>query len=170
MTHPVLRTQRLLLRPLVPEDAEAITPLIGDFEVSKWLTHVPHPYSLEDAHWFITSDGNQPGQNWGIEWDGEFVGSVGCTNELGYWLGRPYWRNGFMTEAALSVVQSWFSDDGHQDLISGHFIGNIASRSILLGLGFVDTNVEEVHALAQDQLVPLQRMTLTRTKWEARHG
>jgi RimJ/RimL family protein N-acetyltransferase len=151
----------------VAEDAEALTPLIGEYEVSKWLTVVPHPYTLADAHWFIGSDGNQPVKNWAITHQNRLVGVIGTTSELGYWLGRAHWRQGIMAEAAQVVVNAHFTQSDAADMASGYFTGNAGSQAILTGLGFVDTHVEQVHSKAQDKIVPLQRMKLTRSDWQA---
>ncbi len=165
MTPHVIRTRRLILRPLVTDDAVDIVPLIGDFEVAKWLTHVPHPYSMGDAVAFIDSDINRAGDNWAIEYERRVVGVIGGVTDLGYWLGRPYWRQGIMREAARAVVDAIFTDPKADKLTSGHFEGNAGSRTILTGLGFADTHFTTVHASAQDREVPLQRMKLTRARW-----
>ena len=70
-----LRTARLILRPLRPEDAPALTRGIGDWEVVKWLTSPPWPYGLADAEWFL----NDPvsAQTFGVESNGELAGAVG---------------------------------------------------------------------------------------------
>lgn len=169
MTH-ILCTQRLLLRPLVAEDAGTLTPLIADFEVSKWLTHAPYPYTLKDGHAFVARQSASEGRVWTITQDDTLMGVIGVQRELGYWLGRPFWRQGYMAEAARAVTDNWFGDEDHQALISGHFVGNTGSRAVLAGLGFADTHTEDVHSLARDQEVPLQRMRLTRQTWETRIG
>lgn len=170
MTHPVLRTQRLLLRPLVAEDAGALTPLIADFEVSRWLTVVPHPYTMADANWFIGSAHNTPGRTWAIEHDSRFIGVISVDNELGYWLGRPFWRQGFMTEAAKAVTAAWFDNPDAAALGSGYFLGNDGSCAILTGLGFRPTHVKKVPAKSLARTVDLQKMSLTRSDWEGRNA
>ena len=50
--------------------------------------------------------------------DGTIVGACGIvsedeTPELGYWLGVPYWGNGYATEALHAVVDYAFTDLGH---------------------------------------------------------
>ena len=167
---PILRTQRLLLRPLVAEDAGALTPLIADYEVSKWLTHAPHPYNLQDATSFLLSQTEAAGRVWAITSGETFLGVIGVQRELGYWLGRPHWRQGYMSEAARAVVQDWFDDSTNAELTSGHFLGNHGSRGVLSGLGFRDTHMETVASAARGADVQLQRMKLTRQMWEVKHG
>lgn len=49
-----METQRLVLRDLMLEDAEAIAKAIAPLEVSQYLAVVPHPYNLPDAKAFLT--------------------------------------------------------------------------------------------------------------------
>ena len=101
-----ITTSRLLLRPPVMADAPAIARLVGDFEVSKWLSVVPHPYTLADARAFLRS-GVGPWQR-AITLEGALIGLVGIGPGLGFWLGRPYWGQGYMSEAAAALVGAWF--------------------------------------------------------------
>jgi len=50
-----LATERLILRPLVPEDAEALHNLVNDWEVTRNLSVVPFPYPRELADDWIES-------------------------------------------------------------------------------------------------------------------
>jgi RimJ/RimL family protein N-acetyltransferase len=50
---PIIRTSRLLLRPLAPADAEPLFALFADWEVVRWLSMPPWPYTLDDAKSFI---------------------------------------------------------------------------------------------------------------------
>lgn len=147
----VLTTARLRLRPVAPRDAPALAALIGDFAVSRWLARVPHPYGLSDARaflddiapreavWALTRPGDQG--------DDALIGAIGLSPkaarpgmaELGYWLGRPHWGQGLMSEAAAAVTAHAFEGLGARRLASGRFDGNRASARILDKLGFRET-------------------------------
>ena len=167
MIQDVLTTRRLVLRPLLAKDAQAMTMLVGDYEVSKWLTVVPYPYSRSDADWFIRSAGNMPGENWAITVSDNLIGMISHTKELGYWLGRPFWRQGYMAEAANAVVGAVFAQGAQRSIGSGYFPGNAGSSAILTNLGFRKTYVEMANARAQNCEVPVQKMKLTRSDWRA---
>ena len=47
---PVLETERLLLRPLTPDDAATVARLAGNREIAHTTISIPHPYS-EDQAW-----------------------------------------------------------------------------------------------------------------------
>ncbi len=164
MADMITKTARLLLRPLVMADVEDMTRLIGEIEVSRWLTVVPHPYGLADARQFIGKIAGKGDR--AIEIEGAFAGVVGLSNGLGYWLGRPYWRNGYMTEAVSAAVANWF-EVGGGDLSSGYFIGNEGSKRILSGLGFEPTVIEPTVSVATGQENLMQKVVLTRADWLA---
>ena len=164
----VIKTKRLWLRPLEASDAEALSPAINDFEVSKWLAVVPFPYRLEDARSFIAGALNGK-KVWAIIYEGRLVGVISIQRELGYWLARPVWGQGIMREAAEAVVSEYFDTQCHENLGSGHFVGNEKSKRILKALGFEPVGeVTKVHSLAQNKELAHKKMNLTRAAWEKR--
>ncbi|MGH6829198.1 MAG: GNAT family N-acetyltransferase [Rhizomicrobium sp.] len=56
---PILESERLVLRPPRPADIQAMTVWLGDFQVSKNLAMVPHPYGEADAEEFVTGAGHR---------------------------------------------------------------------------------------------------------------
>ena len=163
----IIKTKRLVLRPLAIADVADTARLIGDYEVSKWLSVVPHPYGLADAREFIGEIATDLDR--AIEIDGSVAGVIGLSDSLGYWLGRPYWGQGYMSEAAHAVVAAWFSD-GNECLTSGYFIGNTPSAAILDRLGFINTQVIQENCLAQGKKLRMQRMALNKADWQAQNG
>ncbi len=51
--------------------------------------------------------------------------------EMGYWLGAPYWNQGFMTEAARAVIDAGFSRLGLHRVVARHFVRNPASGHVM---------------------------------------
>lgn len=161
---PILTTRRLTLRPITSDDAVAIARGMSNWEVVQWLSAPPFPYSVADAHYFI--DEIVPtATNWAIEAVGTFIGVIGVKPDLGYWLDVDYHGQHIMSEAARAVV-AWYFDTQSEDLISGHFVSNEASRKVLLGLGFADTEIVDEVQTATSETVKLQRMVLTKAVWE----
>jgi RimJ/RimL family protein N-acetyltransferase len=73
---------------------------------------------------------------------------VGPWSELGYWLGRPFWSQGFMTEA-VTAAMAWISTR-RRLIASGHFADNEASARVLIKTGFLYTGaVTPRHSLAR---------------------
>ncbi|WP_460273544.1 GNAT family N-acetyltransferase [Celeribacter sp. ULVN23_4] len=168
MTDKILTTRRLILRRLRPEDATDVVRNLNDFEVSKWLTRVPYPYSVHDANWF-TRRVAAKAFVFGVEYQGRNVGTIGCEGELGYWLGRAYWGQGLMPEAAEAVLSAYFAA-GHDGIGAGYFTENARSSKVLRAMGFVETGTSRSFSLARGAEVARIDMHLTRKAFEARNG
>lgn len=138
---PVLRTPRLVLRPLSRADAPRIAVLAGDWGVASMTARIPYPYSEESAcHWI---DGLADGEAvFGITLGGDLIGlcgyrpSGGGSAEIGYWIGRSWWGHGYATEAAGAVIAHCFAEKSLERLVCCHFIGNPASARVIAKLGF----------------------------------
>jgi len=146
---PVLSTPRLTLRSPVEADAPRIAALAGDVDVARMTTSIPHPLDLEDAEGFLSRMARRdPAREalFAVEVAGEgFAGLLGFhpndtgAVEVGYWLGRPYWGRGYMTEA-LEAGLAWAGDAwGRRYILAGHFADNPASGQVLIKAGFLYT-------------------------------
>lgn len=169
MSHATLATERLILRPLAERDVGAIVAGIGDLEVSRWLTVVPHPYGPEDAEAFLALVAEKDLPARAIDAGEGLIGVIEAGEHLGYWLGRAHWGRGYGFEAARAAVDAAFVA-GLDAMRSGYFPANAGSARIQEKLGFVPTGVERAHCAALGEDVDLQRTRLTRALWEARHG
>jgi RimJ/RimL family protein N-acetyltransferase len=148
---PTLQTERLTLRPLRAADAAAITLYAGDFDVARMTTSIPHPFALDDAEGFIARMARaDPARELVLAIEHRRNGLIGVlgfhpnpdgATEIGYWLGRPFWGAGCMTEAAAAALawvrKSW----NRRFLASGHFADNPASGAVLIKTGFLYTGV-----------------------------
>jgi len=143
-------TERLLLRPLRPTDAEALYTLFGDWEVIRWLSTPPWPYTLDDARSFIAGQLALEATETdylAITLEGALIGGIDCRSTraaeaasrsrvLGYWLGQPFWGRGYMTEAARAFVGHLFASTAEDAIFSGAFADNAASLRVQNKLGF----------------------------------
>ncbi len=158
---PVLLTPHLRLRPLAAEDAPDIAAALAVWQVSRWLTSPPFPYTPADAETFV---GRVCGPYWAITTgaDAPLIGVVSIKPDLGYWLSPAYHGRGLMSEA-VAAVTAWYFGQTAEALISGHIVGNTASRRLLLTAGFIDTHIERTSSRPLNTDVPVQRMILTHT-------
>lgn len=166
-----VRTARLHLRPYKLEDIEALVALLGDWEVARMLSRVPHPYTPDDARRFIPrAAAAGPGERiWGVFTD-RLIGGVGTDHHLGYWLGRPFWGQGFATEAAAAAVDEFFAESEADNLVSGYFAENQASARVLAKLGFGVTGRSAEYSLARKTTAAHVDMRLTRCVWQAQRS
>ena len=56
--------------------------------------------------------------------------------ELGYWLGVPYWGNGYMTEAVIEMVGHAFAELRMRKVWGAFFEENVRSRRVMEKVGF----------------------------------
>jgi RimJ/RimL family protein N-acetyltransferase len=172
-----LETERLILRPPEPADVPALVPLIDDFDVAKNLSRVPHPYRESDAREFmeraIQARAEGTDFNFAItaKADGAYMGSCGVhlkdgVFEFGYWLGKPYWGQGYATEAARRLVAYAFDDLKVEFLIAGWFHDNPASGRVLEKLGCVPDGNGERDCRARGHAVYCNNVKLDREGFE----
>ncbi len=143
------RTERLLLRPAWPEDWEALLRAIADHGVVRNLASAPWPYLPSHAREFVARDQSRLFPHFLLTLPGEagtqLVGCAGlgeCPSgvELGFWIARPFWGQGFATEGARGALEI-AKLLGHQRIEAGHYFDNPASGRVLRKLGFMPTGV-----------------------------
>lgn len=164
-----LVTDRLILRPPRPGDADTIVRELGKLAVSRWTGRVPHPYGAADAEAFLVHCSSLPEAALvlAITRDDALIGVIGIEhNELGYWLAESQWGKGLGGEAARVVVDHAFMDMGITELVASYHLGNAASRRILLGLGFIETGEGSGFSKARQAEVPHMKLVLTRAAWK----
>jgi RimJ/RimL family protein N-acetyltransferase len=140
-------TQRLLLRPAWPEDWEALFGGIADQGVVRNLARAPWPYLPEHAREFVARGQDPRMPNFLMTLPGpqgsQIIGSIGFGEttsgvEIGYWIARPYWGQGYATEAGRGLLEV-ARLLGFERLEAGHFLDNPASGRVLRKLGFQPT-------------------------------
>jgi len=141
------RSERLFLRPAFPEDSREIYNGICDAGVVSMLMRAPWPYHPADAEQFCATPADPLAPRFLVTLPGAkgapVIGTVGFKPEddgleLGYWIARAHWGQGYATEAgraALEVAQAL----GHKRVLAGHFVDNPASGRVLRKLGFRET-------------------------------
>jgi len=165
----ILETERLILRPPRPCDIASVVVWLGDFNVSRNLAKVPHPYDEEDAEAFIA--GPMEGRHYRFailrKADNRFIGAAGLHEdgdgfEFGYWLGRPFWGQGYATEAAHRLVAYAFEELGEGAIHAGWFYDNPASGHVLAKLGARHNGSKMRESRARGMEILCHDMLLTR--------
>lgn len=118
-----LETERLYLRSLNVRDADRVEELASEYDVAKTTLNIPHPYPKGSAINFIervnAAEENGEIVSFAITKKGN-LRLIGIINiklsrahkrgELGYWIGKSYWGEGYCTEAARVLVSFGFKD------------------------------------------------------------
>jgi 8-oxo-dGTP diphosphatase len=165
-----LRTDRLVLRPLAAEDAEAIHRLVNDWEVVRMLTRLPFPYPRALADEWIASTAKQmaDGSAYHLAITGEENGRemlIGCVGvrldetpraaDLGYWVGKRFWGHGVATEAAGRVASWALANLAIERVRAKVLLDNPGSAAVLRRLGFRETGVDTEEVLARGGRQPV---------------
>ena len=149
ITFVALTGKKVNLRPLRSSDLDSLCEHARDREISRF-TFVPHPYRPDHARRFLEYSRVQArkeiGMHFGIEErsTGRIIGVVGIEGidrhnrkaEIGYWLGKKYWRQGIAFEAVSLVLKYLFGTLRMKRVYAHVFPGNTASERLLLRLGF----------------------------------
>jgi [ribosomal protein S5]-alanine N-acetyltransferase len=177
-----LETARLLLRPPERRDIPMLVPLIGEWEVAKNLSRVPHPYAEADAYHFFdqaqAKRANGTDFNFAILRKADVAYAGGCGVhlrengkwEFGYWIGKPFWGNGYATAAARRLVQFAFERLKIEVLTAGWFFDNPASGRVLEKLGCLPAGTEERECRSRGHTVVCNTVTLTRAQFEMKQA
>lgn len=144
----VMATERLVLRPLVTDDAPAVAALAGQREIADTTISIPHPYSEERAvEWIAThtvrSGGKEVVFAITLKKSGILIGSMGLRDidtehsqaEMGFWIGLDWWGQGFATEAGRAVIRIAFEQLNLNRVHAHHMVRNPASGRVLERIG-----------------------------------
>lgn len=133
------------------EDAPRLAEVINDEEIANNTLTIPFPYKLEDAQWWINTCIKQEEKRkvqcqWAIRnATGQMCGAIGLhhkyggeshKDEFGYWLMRPLWNKGLMTETIRVFSNFCFSNRGLARLEAPVFLHNKGSARVLEKVGF----------------------------------
>jgi ribosomal-protein-alanine N-acetyltransferase len=148
MIQPTLTTTRLVLRPFSLDDASQVLNLAGNKLIADTTSSIPHPYPEGAAEvWIETLDPDwemREKATFAIQAKdtGALIGAISLMNfqrnsaEIGYWVGVPYWGNGFCTEAVSGLMVWAFAGLNLKSLTAYHLQSNPASGKVLQKCGF----------------------------------
>ncbi len=146
---PELTTQRLRLRQIRPDDAEAIFATASDEETMRFIGRGTHQ-TIEDTRAYIQRHLALYVERQAILWcitmcdHNRVVGSCSLHHfdegyhraEVGYELNRAYWGQGIMPEAVSAILTYGFTDLALHRIEAIIDDANARSKSLLLKLGF----------------------------------
>ena len=175
---PVLLSQRLVLRAPHEDDIDAIAYLANNEKIATMVSRMPHPYTTNDAATFVerTKEGVIGNCVYAITKadTGDFLGCCGIENnsedenmvEIGYWLGEPFWGQGYTTEAIQILIDMIFRTRNEVDLIDARCrVVNERSRRVLHKCGFQFQGPGMVQSLAIGSAVAVEWYRLDRRNW-----
>jgi RimJ/RimL family protein N-acetyltransferase len=90
--------------------------------------------------------------------------------EIGYWIGLPYWGQGYTSEAARHMVDYGFAERGLNKVYATYFVLNPASRRVMEKAGMTYEGTLRQHVQRDGVFYDLGYCGILRSEWEARRG
>ncbi|GAB0154994.1 GNAT family N-acetyltransferase [Chryseobacterium sp. Alg-005] len=144
---PDIETERLILSQLKEEDIPFIVEYLQERDFSELTSNIPYPYTEKDAEFWLKVSKETFEMKTGFTFairnkkNRIIIGAIGLHDrgddkaELGYWLAKPFWNNGFVTEAAKAILVFGFKELQFNKIYATHFIHNPASGKIMQKIG-----------------------------------
>lgn len=149
MKTPILETERLILRPLIVEDAPAVFEWASDERVTKYMTYPTHRNIETTVEWLESIDHSTDTEyEFGFveKESGVLIGSGGIywngnsqQWRIGYNLRFDRWHQGYATEAAREIVRFAKEELNAERIGSCHAVENPNSGRVLRNCGLVFT-------------------------------
>lgn len=167
----MIETERLILRQTKQSDAAAFSELVSDYDIARMTGSIAYPYPVLSAEFkimtFHSAKRRGLAHPYAITLKGQdeligvtdlFKRSAETLWEIGYWIGRPFWGQGYITEACSALLAEADETLGADDRVAGVFTDNPASARVLEKLGFERSGKPEYYfsmgrlkkALSQD--------------------
>jgi RimJ/RimL family protein N-acetyltransferase len=148
LTQATLETERLRLRPFTRDDVEVYyTDISSDPDVMRYLPG-GMPRQRADSQWVVNyfmRHAELHGYGvWAVEdkTSGTFMGHAGLEHipgaqevEIAYTLAKPYWGQGYATEAATISLRYGFEVINLDEIYGLAFPPNAASQNVMRKLG-----------------------------------
>jgi ribosomal-protein-alanine N-acetyltransferase len=160
-----------------PSDKPALIELLDDRDIYERTFRIPFPYTEADAEAFLarvakaTEQHGQPAHFAIRTGDDALIGGCGLNDfeigkshraEVGYWLAKPFWGRGIMTEVVQRVCQLAFEEFGLAKIIAHVYTMNPASARVLEKCGFEQEGLLRKHFLKDGNLIDAKLFALLR--------
>ena len=167
---PVIKTERLILRPFELSDASDVQRYAGDYDIARTVANIPYPYEDGMAEEWINSHAEKFEENNELtlaithKQKKYLIGAIGLVRiaaehqhaEMGYWIGKPFWGNGYCSEAARALLDFSFNSLKLNRVFAFHFAHNPASGRVLQKIGMTHEGRLRKHIIKWDDYVDLE--------------
>ncbi|MDB4001975.1 GNAT family N-acetyltransferase [Oceanospirillaceae bacterium] len=148
---------RIAIRPFLATDSERVQMLVSNAAVTQMAGNIPYPYPEHGAQTWIASHGAQHRSGTAIiraivsVATNQCIGAISidqitrglnASGNLGYWVGEPYWNQGFCAQAGQLMLQLATTEYAIKRVVAAHRVDNIASGKVLKKLGFNELKSE----------------------------
>lgn len=152
-----LHTPRLAIDLPTTADVDQIYRLVGEEDREAICSTLvwDGPADRAEVEWWVEQCRTQTYEEWGFHWvirdrtgdlagtAGQVLGAIGTRPlgtpgraDVGYWLGRDYWRRGLMSEALAGLLELGATELGYAKIEAAVFAHNDAGRQLVERSGF----------------------------------
>ena len=176
---PKIETERLLLRPFELSDGPIVKELAGDKAIADTTLNIPNPYENGMAEEWITTHQTkfEAGElvNCAIVLKStqKLIGAIGLTidkrfnrTELGYWVAKEYWNQGYCTEAAEAMLECSFHKLELHKVTATHLTRNPTSGRVMEKIGMKKEGILREHVIKWDKYEDVVIYGILRKEWE----
>ena len=167
----------------IPGRVPFLIKYASDKDIHDATLKIPHPYTEQDADDFLVrvKKGQEDDTEYifaveiiGIE---QFTGTVGfkldlpnLKAEVGYWIGKPFWGQGYITEALTSALDYGFNSL-NLNRIEAHYLAfNEASGAVMKKAGLIHEGRLRNHVKKNDQFYDIVMFGLTKDQYQQAIG
>lgn len=157
----VIKTERLVLRPIRESDYNDVFEFASKEEVAKyvsWNTHKSKEDSKALCKMWASQYENGERYHWAITMGGKMIGNIevvkivnDCTY-LGWQVDSALWNKGIMTEAASAVRDFLFNEVGFSALYATYITENIGSGRVMQKIGMKPITAEEYYINLEEEI------------------
>jgi len=177
---PILYTPRLMLGELEVSDIPTIVKYVDNPNIANNLHNVPHPYYEKDAIFWLNmvrqGFDNQTNYTFKINLKetNEFIGAMSLhikkphhKAEAGYWIGEPFWGQGYATEGLRVVLKFGFEELNLNKIYAKYYDYNPASGKVMAKTGMIKEAELIDNEFKQGKFVAEIQYHLTKRQYEA---
>ena len=172
---PVIETERLILSQLKEEDLPFVTEYLQDKIFSDVTSNIPYPYTGEHARFWMKMSRESFENNTGYTFavrnkEGQILGAIGLHDrdddkaELGYWMGKPFWNKGYITEAATALIDFGFNELQINKIYATYFLDNPASGRIMEKIGMEKEALLKQHLKKDGKYIDVMMYSILKNK------
>ena len=161
------------------EDAPLVRRYAGDPKIARVTLNVPHPYPDGGAEKWIASHMLDYLEQRNVVFsvrshDGELFGAINLHLDLknkvgimGYWIGVPFWNNGYCTDAARKLVQYGFEHFPLNKVFALHLAVNPASGRVMQKCGMQQEGLRRQHVIKDGVPMDIVEYSILRNEFLA---
>lgn len=181
-SQPILKTERLILRPLTFTDASSIHDIASDRRIADTTISIPHPYPKGEAERYIKKQIEEGKANFAFTFaiesksEQKLQGIMEIRDidrehslaEISYWLAVAAWGKGYMSEALPPLLRFGFETLSLNRLYAYHMARNPASGRVLRKNGFQQEGLLRQRVIKWGVFEDVVLLAILRQDWQDR--